>query len=514
MLSGLMLTASFPGISMTWLAWFALIPLLYGSSQLRPGAGFRMGFIAGLTHYLTLMYWLAYTMHTYGQLPWLLSIPVLFLLAAWLATYIAFFSMLLTSLCASPMRLLLLSPALWTALEYIRTFLLTGLPWELLGYSQYQQLSIIQMADIFGVYGVSFLIALANAAFLILLLYVNKSAWGGHRISPTLASTAAAVLILAAGASWSYGTWRIQSVDDQLRTAPTCLAMIVQGNVDQSIKWDPAFQQRTTEKYIRLSLPAGPDKPELIVWPETATPFYYQQNSALGRLVQSAIQSAGTCFLIGSPSFVQKKIVEYYNSAYLINSNGAITGKYDKAHLVPFGEYVPLNKWLPFIGKMVQAAGDFRQGTAGGTLSMKDTQLGVQICYEIIFPDLARAAVLNNAGFLVNITNDAWFGRTAAPRQHFSMAIFRAIENKRFLVRSANTGISGFIDPLGRITGSTALFEEKALTRPVAVMELKTFYTRYGDIFAKTCVAVAVIFGIWYLFFPENYSKRIKLNHS
>ena len=202
------------------------------------------------------------------------------------------------------------------------------------------------------------------------------------------------------------------------------------------------------------------------------------------------IEQSGTDFLIGSPSFKrQGERVINYNSAYLISPGTKNIVKYDKAHLVPYGEYVPFKKWLPFLGKLVAQVGDFRPGTPGKTLPWKKNALGVQICYEIIFPGLSRAMVKNDAALLINITNDAWFGTTSGPYQHFSMTIFRAVENRRALARSANTGISGFIDPVGRILASTALLEEAAVTRELPLIHKKTFYTRFGDLLALACLA-------------------------
>jgi apolipoprotein N-acyltransferase len=170
--------------------------------------------------------------------------------------------------------------------------------------------------------------------------------------------------------------------------------------------------------------------------------------------------------------------------------------KYDKTHLVPYGEYVPFKKWLPFLGKIVAQVGDFEAGTIGNTLPWKDHQIGVQICYEIIFPGLSRAMAKNNASLLINITNDAWFGKTSGPYQHFSMAVFRAVENRRSLARAANTGISGFIDPAGRILAATPLLEEAAVTRSIPLLKEKSIYTQTGDLFARGCMAIVLLLAL------------------
>jgi apolipoprotein N-acyltransferase len=230
------------------------------------------------------------------------------------------------------------------------------------------------------------------------------------------------------------------------------------------------------------------------VWPETAVPFYFLYDAKLSEKVIETVYEMETDFLIGSPSFkTGSEEIEYYNSAYLINAESKTIEKYDKVHLVPFGEYVPFKKWLPFLGKMVAQVGDFKSGEKGETLSWNNQKLGILICFEIIFPGLSRAMVQNGTDFLINITNDAWFGKTSAPYQHFSMAIFRAVENKRFLVRAANTGISGFIDPVGKVWEQSTLLEDAVLTQAIPIYGKITVYSRFGDFLAITCSLVSAV---------------------
>lgn len=496
-LSGLLLTGSFPKIGIDWFAWFALVPLLISLKNSSLTNSFRLGFLAGLVHYITLAYWLAYTMKTYGNLPLYQCISVLFLLSSYLALYIAVFSVIVKRLCSKPATCLFIIPCLWVSLEYIRNYLFSGFPWGLIGYSQFNRLHLIQLSDIFGIYGVSFLIALSNATIFLGFLYITGNKWNGVWVKKRLAGGSIFVFILIIGLVFIYGTWRIKSIDNLISASKSLKVSIVQGNIEQSIKWDPAFQTATTEKYINLSLSAKEEKPDLVVWPETATPFYFLYDRLLSKKVQNGIHDTNTDFLIGSPSFVRREnTIEYYNSAYLISPDEKVYGKYDKAHLVPFGEYVPFKKWLPFIGKMVEAVGDFSAGQEGKTIKWNNCDLGLLICYEIIFPELSRAMAKNDAVLLVNITNDAWYGRSSAPYQHFSMAIFRAIENRRSLVRAANTGISGFIDPVGRVMDSTSLFQEKVITRSIPIMHETSVYTGFGDLFAIACLVVMLIFSI------------------
>jgi apolipoprotein N-acyltransferase len=259
---------------------------------------------------------------------------------------------------------------------------------------------------------------------------------------------------------------------------------VVQGNIEQDRKWDPSFQVLTAVKYKNLSLEAAARGADLIIWPETATPFYFLQEELLSSLVIEGIKQAKTYFIIGAPSFHDSQPDPYkqlFNSAYLMTPEGKPAGKYDKVHLVPYGEYVPFQRWMPFLGKLVAQVGDFQSGRRGDTLKWQQRKVGMLICYEVIFPELARAMVRNGADLLVNITNDAWFGRTSAAYQHFSMAVLRAVENRRTLARAANTGISGFIDPTGRILETTPLFETTTATARVPLLTLSSWYTQWGD---------------------------------
>ncbi len=499
-LSGVLLTGAFPNIGIKWLAWFSLVPLLVSVRDLSPFNGFRLGLLAGLIHYLTLIYWAAYTMNTYGDLPWALSLPVMFLLSLYLALYLAAFSGVLSKLSKNPLICLLCVPVLWVSMEYIRSFLISGFPWELLGYSQFECLHLIQISDLCGVYGVSFLIAGVNGILFFGYLSLSKKKWHGSRVSKKLSAGSLGVGVTLLGLVFIYGDYRLALTEQLIEQSPLSTITIIQGNIDQSIKWDPTFQASTARKYINLSLSAKSHSPDLIVWPETAIPFYFLYDQPLTRMVQKGIAETGTSFIIGSPSFsLNNGKITYFNSAYLINPDGSVSGRYDKVHLVPFGEYVPFKKWFPFIGKMVEHVGDFEPGEKGTTLLWKKHRLGVLICFEVIFPDLARVMVMNDSSLLINITNDAWYGRTGAPHQHFSMTVFRAVENRRVVVRSANTGISGFIDPDGRIIDTTGLFEDAILSHSVPMIQYKTFYTRFGDLFCRFCMAVtALLFWLGY----------------
>jgi apolipoprotein N-acyltransferase len=497
--SGLLLTAAFPKIDLDGLAWVALVPLLWATKDTSAGEAFRQGLIFGIAHFLSLLYWLVPTMITYGHLPVYLSIAILFLFAAILSgVFVAPLTYGFKLVGRTPMRALFLFPVFWAAAEFLRSFLFTGFPWALLGYSQYRRLHLIQILDIFGVYGLSGLIAFTNFALLLGCLAVTGKPWCGKPVGGRFAFGGIALAATMVGLTWTYGEIRIPQIDRLAAVAPKARVAVIQGNIEQSQKWDPAFQRATIEKYLRLSLSTQADRPELIVWPESAAPFYFLAEVPPTRMVMRGIAEAATHFLIGAPAFeVRGEKADYYNSAYLVGPRAEVLGRYDKAHLVPYGEYTPFKEYLPFLGKIVEHVGDFQAGETGKTLEWTGRKLGIQICYEIIFPRLAREQVRNGATLLITITNDAWYGKTAGPYQHFSLAVLRAVENRRALARSANTGISGFIDPVGRSFDATALMEERAVVRELPLLETRTFYTRWGDVLAGACLMLASASVVW-----------------
>ena len=494
-LSGLLLTAAFPKIDLSGLAWLAPVPLLWALRDATPFEGFRRGMVFGIAHYLSLLYWLVPTMTIYGHLPLALAVGILFLFASVLALLSTGPCMAALALVArTPGRLLFAFPILWTAFEFLRSFIFTGFPWELVGYSQYRHLPLIQIADILGVYGISALVALAGTALFLVAGAVSGTAWHGCAVGRRLAAGGAVAALVLTAAAWVYGELRIDRIDRLSAEAPHLRTAVIQGNIEQSEKWDPAFQKATVYKYLDLSLSVRPQSPDLIVWPESAAPFYFLAEGAPTRVIMEAVAEAGTSFLIGAPSYQLKgpKEADYYNSAYLV-APGVILGKYDKAHLVPYGEYTPFKEYLPFLGKIVEHVGDFKAGPEGHTLALGGRKLGIQICYEVIFPELARAQVRNGAVLLLTITNDAWYGQTAGPYQHFSLAVMRAVENRRALARAANTGISGFIDPVGRVLDPTPLEVEAAVVRPLPLLQVESIYTRTGDVFGWACLGLSLL---------------------
>jgi apolipoprotein N-acyltransferase len=494
-LSGLLLTASFPPAHLEWIAWFALIPLLKSIQGSGPGQAFKLGFVAGFAHFVTLLYWVVFVMGHYGHLHWTVALAILVLFALYLSLYLASFSLFFSLLRGSRFVSFKAAGA-WVGLEYVRSFLLSGFPWCLLGYSQFRRLEIIQIADLVGVYGVSFLIVLTNSIIYALLLDRSFPKRGSITWELPL-------VVLAITSTLAYGFQQLHFRDRQQKVPRSALVAVVQGNIDQAVKWNPEYQGKTIRIYRRLSLSISNRKPDLVVWPETSVPFFFQEDGELGRQVLMIAQKMRCHLLFGSPAYSLKGGQPvFHNRAYMIGPEGKVSGYYDKVHLVPFGEYVPLKRLLFFAKRLVVSAGDFGPGNNVAPVGPPNLSVGVLICYESIFPELARAQVRKGAQILANLTNDAWFGMTSAPYQHFSMAVFRAVENRRPLVRAANTGFSGFISEKGEIIQRGDLFHEEVLLAKLP-LENSTFtvYTLHGDFFAVGLLILSLInllYVLWY----------------
>jgi len=492
-ISGFIMTAAFPKTGFDFLAWFAFVPLIWTLNQ--TSTAFTTGCVAGFVHQITLVYWLTTAMHEYGHLPLITCIPLLILLCLYLSLYTGIFCIMVKRLCPTPGHLILV-PFFWVALEYARSLTQFAFPWELMGYSQYLKLPLIQVADITGVYGISWLILLFNVAIVCFLLHTTRQTWQTHPVSIKMIYVFLGGVILFFVLFMSYGLYRIATINNHIEKSDNKLKVAtVQGNIDQAVKWDETFRTESTQKYLHLSMSENIQDADLIVWPETAIPFYIQQDTKLSQLLRSFINDHQPAFLIGGLRYehTSSSSWNFYNSAFLLFPGATNNQAYDKSHLVPYGEYIPFQTVFPFLKKMVEAVGDFSEGTTFTPLKWDKYSVGPQICYEILFPNLSRNLVQNGADILVNITNDAWYGRSSAPYQHFSMAVFRAVENKRSLARAANTGISGCINPFGKILTQSQIFVDDARACQMPVLNETTFYARYGDVFAIFCSIVLMV---------------------
>lgn len=484
--SGLATALAFPHWGLWPLAWVGLIPLFWVLETRSPKEGAIVGWASGMVHFAIILYWLVDTMQVYGRIPLLASVAVMVLLVVYLAGFWALFgwAICLGKLWGIPP--FISGPFVWVCTEALRGYLFSGFPWALMGYSQWQVRPIIQVADLVGVFGLSFILVMVNGSltFLLLSFKSRDRAWGVLMVSLTGAIVGGALV---------YGDQRIEEVETLWMHTPKMKVGIVQGNVPQSMKWEPTFQEATLDTYLKGTRKlVEAEGARIVVWPETSVPFFFQREGPLrDRLIQE-VATMGVEVLFGAPAHgIEDERRVFYNRAYLLGRSGELLGHYDKTHLVPFGEYLPLQGMVPFLREMITAIGDFSPGKELTPLaSSYGFGIGVSICFESIFPGIFRKQAELGAHLFANLTNDAWFGRTAAPYQHLSMLVFRAVENRRAIVRAANTGISAFIDPTGNIEVQSRLFEQALLVDWVGPLKVNSFYTPHGDLVVWASVAV------------------------
>ena len=426
---------------------------------------FKFGWLAGLLSATGLYYWMVIPVQTYGGLPWFIALPCPVLLAAFMSIYYGLFSlgMYYAGRQITGIPLCILAGLSWASMEMLMGTILSGFPWINLASAFAPWPFAIQGASVIGSYGLSGILATLAIACLLYSTYRS-----------TLWLSVGLIVILT-----GFGFYRGLTFDTGI---PDYTVSIAQGNVDQGMKWIPKYQAQTIKKYVKITLDAiSKHKPKVVIWPETAMPFYLQDESPFRKAVQILAQDSKTSIITGSPAYriTDKKTNKYvlFNRAWLMDETGRTVQSYDKEHLVPFGEYMPLEEWMPF-EKLVQAAGNFAPGEDNKPLVLNGVALGMLICYEAIFPELAQKQVERGANALLNISNDAWFGDTSAPKQHLNLSIMRAVEQGRWLVRCTNTGISAFVDPVGRITALGTQFQAESLSAKIAPLETKTIYHR------------------------------------
>ncbi len=482
-------------------AWVALAPLLVALGGASLSRATALGFVTGLVYFTGTLYWITRVMAVYGALQPFVAVLVNSLLIAYLALFPALFAAATRRLVLSyGPRALLAAPLVWVTTELGRTYLLTGFPWVLLGYSQLSVLPVAQAASLFGVYGLSALVAAVSAAIAFSVgpvTIIPGPAKAGHYavnvpnvvsgFSRTLPLAAALILVVALAA---WGSLRVAR--GELTAGPAVRVALVQGNVAQGEKWDPRQAPDIFENYLRMTRQAIAEGADLVVWPESSTPFTFETEHAAADSIRRIARDARVPILLGSDQIERGAPTRYYNSAYLVRADGSTGAVYRKMHLVPFGEYVPLKRLLFFAEPLVEAVSDFSAGDSAVLMPVDGHSISTAICYEIVYPDLVRRFVAAGSELLTTITNDAWFGDTSAPHQHFAQASMRAVENGRYLVRAANTGISGVVDPYGRVLVQSRLFEPAVVTATVTYRTEKTLYTRIGDLFAYMAVLTTI----------------------
>ena len=427
------------------------------------------------------MYWTGTVVTQFGGLSWPAGVVVGALLVAYLALFPALFALCLGWLGTKyGHRAILLAPAVWVTTELGRTYFWSGFPWLLLGYSQTTVLPIAQFASVVGVFGMSALVALVSTALAYAI--VSRS----FRSTAIVGVTAA---MLIAVTLW--GTRRLEN-SGMVQEGRQLRVALIQGNIPQEQKWDDAYAGAILNTYLSLTREAAAKGAQLVIWPESSTPFPFLDDKIGGERIRALVRETGIELLLGSDQ-VDHRTKAYYNAAFLVRKDGTVAGVYQKMHLVPFGEFVPLQQLLFFVGPLVEQVGGF---TAGRDMVMLPTAHGpisTAICYEIVFPRLVRESVLRGSQLLTTITNDAWYGHSSAPYQHFLQASMRAIEQGRYLARAANTGITGIVDPYGRVLQQTEIFERAVVVGDVRLLEARTIYGRIGDLFAYVLAALTLV---------------------
>ncbi|WP_130469822.1 apolipoprotein N-acyltransferase [Candidatus Magnetaquicoccus inordinatus] len=448
-----------------------LLILLSGSST-RQSAW--LAFLFGLSHFTLGFSWLLTSLQQFGGIAPPLALLMLVALSALMALYPAMFGALLPTLAPRPHLLPLAAPALWVLCEWLRTHLFTGFSWNLLGYGWNNWENILQIADLGGIYLLSWLMLLPAALF--------ASLWLRRPPLQRIASETAALLLLLLLLS-GYGHWRLADSATLNNSAQAAIRVaIVQGNIPQQLKWATSQQQETLERYLRMSLEI-PRPVDLVVWPETAMSFFFRAKPDYLQRIAQTSQQIQAPILTGAPSIDRTGEEEpwrYFNSMLLLDESGSLEQRYDKHHLVPFGEFIPFRHLVPAtFQKFTEGTEDFSSGPGPVALPWHKGDIGPLICYEAIFPDEVRTLAATGVKWLVNITNDGWFGESAKP-QHLAMVRLRAIENRLPMIRAANTGISAVIDQWGRELGRIAANQTDSLVVTVPAGSANSFYTRFG----------------------------------
>jgi apolipoprotein N-acyltransferase len=504
LLSSVLQVLIFPLPGLYVLSWVAFAPLIVavlrarpageleiaGSVNLRaatPGQAFLLGYVSGILWFAGTCYWIYDTMHEHGGLSVPVALLALFLFCLYLGLYHGLFGLLL-GMAAGPgrdhRRAIISIPFLWVAVELARTRV-TGFPWDLLGTAQVDNIPLSRIATLTGVYGISFEIMLVNVALAAAFLVPRK------KRNPLLVAALAAGAVLQAG-----------SLVDAPALAGDRAALLVQENIPVDENWTRDTFQRTLRELTELSVKADSagraetrGKTDLIVWPEspapffTNDPFFREPVSEMARTTQSWVVTGA----IGSNRAGQSgSSSELFNSAALVSPAGEWTARYDKVHLVPFGEYLPFPRLFAFAGGLTKAVGEFTPGMSRVALHAGHTALGVFICYESVFPDDVRQFADNGAQVFVNISNDGWYGDSGAYAQHLNQTRMRAIENERWILSATDTGVTGSIDPYGRVVARMPRKERGTLVAPYALTSVTTFYTRHGDWFAYLCAIISL----------------------
>ena len=491
-----MLALSFPRYGHAVVALVAVVPLIVAVSgwRGRPGVfrgqpfrrGAALGAVAGLVHFLGTVYWTGAVVQQFGGLPAIVA----WLCALALALYMAAYTALACGLTGAMVRRLgapglAIAPVAWVAAEFARGHVLGGFPWIPLGSAVVTLLPVAQLASLVGVYGLSFFLMTLSTVLMLALTSAGR----------TRAVAVASTVVLLTGVSM-WGSARL--VDARLTREGTPLTIgLIQPNISQQDKWNRALVGEIGRRYTRLTRHAVAEGARAVLWPESSTPYLFNEDVVQAEAVRALVRESGVPLLFGTDEVERGAPDKYYNSAFVLDPTGAVAAVYRKMQLVPFGEFVPLKSLLFFVAPLVDAVSEFTPGERVTMLPIDGHMASTAICYEVVYPHLIRQAVLEGAELLTTITNDAWYGNSSAPYQHFELASMRAIEQGRYLARAANTGISGIIDPYGRPVAATRVFEEAVVTAEIRFLQSRTLYATIGDAVAVASLVMALAAAAW-----------------
>jgi apolipoprotein N-acyltransferase len=474
LLSGVLLTLCFPITSLGPVSFLALTPLFAGVLRYRPGRkdAFRAGFLMGSAYFVSMLWWIVKLVPSADvTIPWLMT-PALLALVLYLSFYPAFHLLVLAAFTRWRLiPFLLAAPATWALFEIARSRGELAFPWGLLGYTLSDHPALLQSAEVWGVFGLSFAIVLVNA-----LVAAGVTAHG-----PRAKAWCGLSAGLVAATLWLGGDARMDHV--RTLTGTPMRVAIVQPNIDLALKWKPEFKDSSFALFEKLVAQASDQGAQFIVLPETAAPIYVENSPRYrARLVEMARAAQRPVFI----GFLDHRFdgphqeLNIYNSSGVFRPDGSLE-KYDKRHLLPFGEALPLGSRYRWIRKIEFGQANFQPGPKRAPLVADGLSFTPLICFESVFPDLCSEGVHEGSQLFVNITNDGWFGDTPGPYQHAQMAIARAVEFRRWLVRSANSGVSMAVAPTGEVVASIGLYKEEVLTTDVGLLGGETFYARHGD---------------------------------
>lgn len=482
-LSGVLLGLSFPSANLWPLAFVAIAPLMIAAVRARRWSGaFFHGWLALTVSWLVTVPWVITVMTRYGGLPLAVGVTLYVAMCSYLGIYGGIFAALVR--LARPDHrfvLWLAAPLAWAASEYARTHLFTGFSWNLLATVTVDFPALAIVSSWIGPYGLGALLVLSSTAITYTLIAPAR------RVVRMRALVSTAIVLIAAVAGGSVALSRRGAGDGE-----RIQAAMIQPNISQEMRWDMRSVVDIFDRMMTMSQEAADSGARVIVWPESTVPLSFASTPFYQEAVESLSRDEDVDIILGSVAEDAADPSAIWNSTYLV-TGGETSARYDKMRLVPFGEYVPLREVLFFAERMVRAVGEFRFGTAAAPL-IGDRSYGPAICYEVVFPGLVAEQTGNGASVLVTVTNDAWFGDSSAPVQHLNSVRLRAIENDRWFLRAATTGISAIIDPAGRIVNSLPLDRQGVVLGTFEEKSSRTLYVRTGDWFAiASCIAVAVL---------------------